>query len=188
MTRQAPPLQADNYLRQGSFQNSTFEETLPRTGVADTAISATGVAHATPIPLQAGDVVSNITFVTAGTAAATPTAGFVALYDSAAVPALLAQSADLSTTARAANTAYTIPLASAVTITKAGLYWVSISFTAGTIPSLWGATVGGAELAAALVTGQELACQSHGAAVGGTAPATLVSVATLATPCYFLLT
>ena len=79
-----------------------------------------------------GDVISNITFVTGGTAAATPTAGFAALYSSATTPALLAQTADFGSTARAANTAYTVALATAQTITTPGVYYVVISFTAGT--------------------------------------------------------
>src|ERR1043166_5809085 len=127
MTRQSPPLVAEHYLRQGGVANETFEESLPRWSAGtDNAIGATGVAHATPIPLQAGEVINYITFVTGGTAANTPTAGFIALYSSASTPALLAQSADFGSTARAANTKYKIALASAVTITAAGLYWVSI--------------------------------------------------------------
>jgi hypothetical protein len=188
MARQDPPSQSTDYLRQGRFQNSTFEESLPRWSAdANNAIGATGVAHATPIPLQAGEVISNITFVTATTAAGTPTAGFVALYSSAATPALLGQSADFATTARAANTAYTVPLATPVTIERAGLYWVSIAFAAATVPTLRGATLGNAALAAALRTGMPVAAQSHGSSLTGTAPATIASPTAVATPCYYIL-
>ena len=192
MTRQHPPLVADENLRQGAAlaTNSTFAESYPR-WVCDVAngnaIGATGVAHATAIPLQAGDVVTNITFVTGATAAATPTAGFVALYSSVATPALLAQSADFGSTARAANTAYTVALASAVTITSSGLYYVSISFTAGTVPTLRGLSTGNAIMAGAVVTGMPVLAQTHGSSLTGTAPATITSGTAVATPCYFLL-
>jgi len=189
MTRQSPPLVAPDNLRQGSFDNATFEESIPRWAVGDdNAIGATGVAHATAIPLQAGDVVSTITFVTGGTAAGTPTAGFAALYSSAATPALLAQTADFTTTARAADTAYAVDLASAVTITDAGLYWVSIVFAATTVPTLRGKAMGDAALADALVTGMPAMAQTHGSSLTDTAPATITSGTVVATPCYFILT
>lgn len=188
MTRQDAPPQNPDYLRQGGFQNSTFEESMSRlVADANNAIGATGVAHATPIPLQAGEVVNRITFVTATQAAVSPTAGFVALYSAAATPVLLGQSADFTTTARAANTAYTIPLATAVTIERAGLYWVSIAFAAGTVPTLRGASLGNAALAAALRTGQPVAAQTHGSSLTGTAPATITSGTPVATPCYYIL-
>jgi len=193
MARQHPPLVADDNLRQGAgiATNATCAESYPRylCDVANgNAIGATGVGHATAIPLQAGDVVTNITFVTGATAAATPTAGFVALYSSASTPALLAQSADFGSTARAANTAYTVALASAVTITSSGLYYVSISFTAGTVPTLRGISTGAAVMAGAVITGMPVLAQTHGSALAGTAPATIASGTAVATPCYFLLT
>lgn len=187
--RQSVPLVAGDNLRQGRPNNETFEESLPRWSAGtDNAIGATGVCHATPIPLQAGEVVCCITFVTGGTAAATPTAGFAALYSSASTPALLAQTADFGSTARAANTKYKVTLASTVTITEAGLYWVSISFTAGTVPTLRGASLGNAAMAASLAGSQAVAAQTHGSAVGGTAPATLASGTAVSTPCYYILT
>lgn len=192
MTRQSPPLVAEDHLRQGAAlaRNDTFVESFPRyeCDVANgNAIGATGVAHATAVPLQAGDVISTITFVTGATAAATPTAGFVALYSSAATPALLAQSADFGSTARAANTAFTVALTSAVTITDAGLYYVSISFTAGTVPTLRGLSTGNAVLAGAIIAGMPVLAQTHGSSLGATAPATITSGTAVATPVYYIL-
>jgi len=92
------PLYADDYLRQGSPTNSTFAESVPRyVAGSDLAIAATGVELAVAIPLQAGEVVTNIAFVTGGTAAGTPTAGYVVLRSPAG--AKLAQSADFGSTA-----------------------------------------------------------------------------------------
>lgn len=187
MARQDPPLQAEDYLRQGEFQNSTFQESYPRWAAVDNcAIGATGVAHATAVPLQAGEVISTITAVTATTAAATPTAGFVALYSSASTPALLAQSADFGSTARAANTKFDFSLASTVTITEAGLYWVSIAFAAGTVPTFRGVSFGNAAYTAALVTGMPVAAQTHGSSLTDTAPATIASGSASATGIYYI--
>lgn len=189
MTRQDGPRINEDHLRQGSPTNTTFVETMPRLMAGtDNAIGATGVCHATAVPLQAGDVVSNITFITGGTAAGTPTAGFAALYSSAATPALLAQTADFGSTARAANTAYTVALASAVTITTPGIYYVVISFTATTVPTLRGASVGNATVAGAIGLSAKVLAQTHGSGVGATAPATIATPTTVATPVYYALT
>jgi hypothetical protein len=186
MTRQSgDPINPD-YLRQNALgQNACYAESIPRYLAGnDGAIAATGVALAVAVPLQAGDVVTNITFITGGTAAVSPTAGFVALYSSAATPALLAQSADFGSTARAANTLYKIALATAQTVTTAGIYYVSISFTAGTVPTLRGVTVGNAAVAGA--TGQAVLVQSHGSALGATAPATIATPTTTSAIPYIL--
>lgn len=189
MTRQSGDRISRDYQFQGAPGNSNFIETYPRYLCSvDNAISATGVCHATAIPLQCGDVVTNITFITGGTAAGTPTAGFVALYSSAATPALLAQSADFASTARAANTAFTVALATAQTITADGLYYVVISFTATTVPTLRGISTGNAVVAGAIGLSAKVLAQSHGSAVGAVAPATIASPTTVATPVYYALT
>lgn len=189
MTRQNGPRFDENYLRQGSPTNTTFGETIPRIlASGDLAIAATGVVLSTAIPLQAGDVVTNITFITGGTAAGVPTAGFAALYSSAATPALLAQSADFTTTARAANTAFTVPLATAQLITDPGIYYVAISFTATTVPTLRGISLGNAVLAGNLGLSAKVLAQTHGSAVGGTAPATIATPTNSASIPYLVVT
>lgn len=186
MARQDGPRINEEHLRQGSPANSTMVETFPHYLCAtDNAIGATGVAHATAIPLQAGDVVTNITFLIGGTAASVPTAGFVALYSSAATPALLAQSADFTTTARAANTPYTVPMVTAYTVLASGLYYVSVGFAATTVPTLRGISTGNAINSGALGLSFKVLAQSHGSGLTGTAPATIASPTTVATPCWF---
>ena len=188
MTRQNGPRINDEHLRQGSPVNSTLNPTFYRLLCsADNAIGATGVALATAVPLCSGDVISNITFVTGGTAAAVPTAGFVALYSSAATPVLLAQSADFGSTARAANTSFTVALTTAQTITVDGLYYVSIAFAATTVPTLRGLSTGNAVMAGALGLSMKVLAQTHGSGLVGVAPATIASPTTVATPCYFAL-
>ena len=194
MTRQFTTFNED-HIRQGGPSNGTFAESIPRyLAGTDNAIAATGVVHTTFVPVQPGDTISNITFVTGGTAAATPTAGFAAVYSSAG--ALLGQTADFASTARAANTAFTVPLVAAVAITgqssaTSGVF-VSISFTAGTVPTLRGVTTGNAVVAGALgltsPSAPRVLAQTHGSAVGAVAPATIATPTTVATPVYFALT
>ena len=177
MTKQNGNPNNDDFIRQGSSYNITCSETIPRFDAGDDfAVAATGVVLSVGIPLQVGDLVTNITFVTGATAAGTPTAGFVALYSPAG--ALLGQSADFATTARAANTAYTVAIATPVLITAAGLYYAAISFTATTVPTLRGASLHHAVLAGAVTSTMKVLSQSHGAAVGATAPATIATPTT----------
>lgn len=160
-------LNAD-WLRAGS--PAMFAESVPKilTG-ADLAIAATGVELAFDIELDAGDLVTSLTWVTGATAAATPTAGYLVLRDGAG--AKLVQSADFGSTARAANTAYTSALTTPYQVAATGVYKVGISFTAGTVPTLRGVSLVNAALAA---VGRAIA-QTHGAAVGAVAPATIAT-------------
>ena len=177
----------EDYLRQGSPTNTTFCETIPRIlAGGDVAIAATGVVNSVGCPFQFGEVVRNITFITGGTAASVPTAGFAAVYSPAG--ALLGQTADFGSTARAANTAFTVALASALIIDTPGLYYVAISFTATTVPTLRGVTVGNAVVAGAIGLSAKVLSQTHGSAVGATAPATIATPTTVATIPYLVCT
>lgn len=187
MTRQGGAYYDENYLRQGSPTNAPFAESIPRyLAGSDVAIAATGVVLSTGVPLQSGDVVRSITFITGGTAASVPTAGFAALYDAAG--SLMAQTADFGSTARAANTAFTVTLASSQIATTPGLYYVAISFTATTVPTLRGVSVGNAVVAGAIGLSAKVLAQSHGAAVGAVAPATIATPTTVATIPYLVCT
>lgn len=182
MTRQSPPLVAEDYLRQGSPTNTTtFVETVPRYvgGTSDLAIAASGVVLSVGVPLQFGDTVGRIAFVTGATAAGSPTAGFAALYNPAGT--LVAQTADFGSTTRAANTAYIVSLASTVIVgttanaTAPGLYYLAISFTASTVPTLRGVSLGNAVVAGNLGASAAVLAQTHGSAVGAVAPATIAT-------------
>ncbi|MHA4776068.1 hypothetical protein L1085_016350 [Streptomyces sp. MSC1_001] len=143
---------------------------LPRVGLDDVAALTSGVMTSVPIYLADGDTISNLTFISAGTAAGTPTNAFVALYSGAG--ALLAQSADQLTAAWAADTAKTIALASSVKISRSGIYYAAISVTASTVPTLVG-TVG----AKPVLTGEGNLAQTSGSSLTGTAPATIATPA-----------
>ena len=188
MTKQNGPFFDEEHLRQGSPVNTTFGESMRRLDVTlnSVAIAATGVEYVIGVPLQAGEVVSNITFVTGATAAATPTAGYACLRSPSG--ALLAQTADFGSTARAANTAFTVALTTPQVITTSGLYYVGISFTAGTVPTVAGKTFGNAVAAGNLGLGAAVLAQTHGSSVGATAPATIVSPTTVANLAYMVCT
>lgn len=187
MTKQNGNLYDEQWYRQGKPTNTTFAETVPRQFVTTNgAIAATGVELCAAIALNPGDRVANITFVTATTAAGTPTAGYAVLRDIDG--AKLAQTADFGSTARAANTAFTVALTAAYQITVGGLYYVGISFTAGTVPTLRGYDLGNAAVAGAIGLSLPILVQSHGSSVGATAPATVATPTTTGVIPYLVLT
>ena len=195
MARTSAPLYSEDHIRQGGPSNATFQHSFSRHyASADNAIGATGVVHSTFCPIQPGDIINNITFCTGGTAATAPTAGFVAIYSSAG--ALLGQSADFGSTARAANTAYTIPLVTAITMasgpSSTSCVYIAISVTATVVPTIRGLTVGNAVMGGTLgITSPStprILAQTHGSAVGAVAPATIASPTTVATVNFYILT
>lgn len=182
------PVKNGEWLRNGS-PSTMYRESAPRWAAgSDLAIAASGVELAVAVPLQAGDIVSNITFVTGATAANGPTAGYVCLRTAGG--ALLAQSADFGSTARAANTAYTVALATAQLITAPGIYLVGISLTVSTtMPTLSGVSLRNAIVAGNIGSlGGVVLSKSHGSAVGATAPATVATPTTTFAVPYYVLT
>lgn len=160
-----------------SSLSTFFRANLPRLGLYDSASDtghvalATGVMTAVPIKLSAGDVITNVNFVTGATAGATITDSWAALYGpgaTAATQLLLAQSTTTGAGALAANTAITKPLTAAYTVTVGGIYYVGISVTATTVPTLLGAVV-----APIVVTGERALSKAAGTGLSTTAPANL---------------
>lgn len=143
---------------------------LPRVGLDDVPAAATGVMCSVALYLQDGDLISNLTFISAGTAAGTPTNQFAALYSGAG--ALLAQSADKLTEAWAADTAKTFALATAQRVTKSGIYYAALSVAASTVPTLVGSL--GAK---PVLTGESNLAQTSGSSLTGTAPTTIATPA-----------
>jgi hypothetical protein len=156
--------------------------------VTNSAALATGVMTSVAVYLEAGETVTSLTFVSGGTAAGTPTNWWFALYSSAATPALLAQSADQTSTAWAANTAKTLALATAQVIATTGIYYAAVNVTATTPPTLAGVTLENAVVAGAIITGQKVLAQTSGSSLAATAPATIASPTTVATVPLVILT
>lgn len=189
LTRNPRDVLAHTEVALPSGADTFFRTNLPRAGLYDSAgdtgqvALATGVMTSVPIKLYAGDVVTNISVRSGATAAGTPTNYWVALYSSASTPALLAQSADQTSTAWAANTTKTLALATAQTISQSGIYWVGIMVTATTVPTLLGTVV-----APAIVTGERNLSQSSGSSLTASAPATIASPAAKQFAPYVVLT
>lgn len=154
----------------------------------DLAGPTTQVMTSVAVPLQAGHVVSNITFKSGATAADTPTNWFFALYSSASTPALLAQTADQTSTAWAANTAKTVALSAPQLITVPGVYYAAIMMKATATVSLIGRTVALAGASTGSVTGQKVLAQTSGSGLTATAPATIATATTIALVPYVVLT
>lgn len=144
----------------------------------DLAALTTQVMTSVALPLQPGDVVTNLTFVSGATAAGTPTNWWFALYSPAG--ALLSQSADQTSTAWAASTVKTLALATAQEATTAAVYYAAIMVKATTVPTLIGANLSVA-VAAGAVLGSKVLAQTSGSALTTTAPATIASPTTVAT-------
>lgn len=116
---------------------AALHQTVPRHALLGNATTlSTGRMTLVRITLPAGTVVSNITFVSATTALGTGTHQWFALYD--ANRALLAVTANDTSTAWSANTAKTLAIASPYTITTTGDYYLGINVTASTVPTLLG--------------------------------------------------
>lgn len=130
--------------------NGVIAETIPRElcPEVNTTAGASGTLFMQAIYLQAGQLISNITVWSATTAAGTPTNGFFALYD--ANRNLLAQTANFTTEAWAANSVKTKALTTAYRVTVSGLYYIGVLQVATTIATVKGGTAKtGGQLAAA---------------------------------------
>lgn len=149
---------------------------------ADTAAAlATGVMTSVAVVLEQGDVVTNIAFRVGATAADTPLNAWVALYSSAATPAKLAQSADSTTAAIAADAWYDKALSAPYSITATGVYYVAMMVKATAVPSLITTAAGNAKVIggvgdmASPAVSQKPLSMSSGSALTGTAPATIAT-------------
>jgi len=116
----------------------TLGETVPRENCeeANLSLGGTGVLNLQAIWLRKGTVVTNISLCSATTAASVPTNWFFALYSQRF--ALLAQSANQTTTAWAANTLKTVAMTAAYTVSYSGFYYIGYMMTATTVPTIKG--------------------------------------------------
>jgi hypothetical protein len=151
------------------------------------AALTTQVMTSVALPLQAGDVVTNLTFMSGATAAGTPTNWWFALYDTSATPALIAQSADQTSTAWAADTAKTLALSAPYTVPTTGIYYAAVMVKATTVPTLIGASLQ-ADASGAVVSGQKVLARTSGSALTTTAPSTIATPTTIGTVPYCVAT
>jgi hypothetical protein len=179
MTRKRGNPTSDDYLIEGSPSGLIAASIRRRDARDDLAALTTAVMLSVALPLQAGDVVTSLTFVSGETAAGTPANWWFALYDTAG--ALMAQSADQTTTAWAANTAKKLALATPQLAQRAGLYYAAIMVKATTVPTLVGVSLQHAVVAGALGLSAKVLAQTSGSALTDTAPATIATPTTVKT-------
>lgn len=151
------------------------------------AALTTQVMSSVALYLEAGDVVTSLTFCSATTAAGTPTNWWFALYSTAATPALLAQSADQASAAWGANTVKTLALATPYTVPTTGIYYAAVHVKATTVPTLLGAALN-VNASSAVVTGQKVLAYTSGTGLTDTAPATIATPTAVATVPYCVAT
>jgi hypothetical protein len=115
-------------------------ETLPRQFLTETntTVAASGTLNMQAIYLTAGQLISTISLSSATTGAGTPTHYFFGLYDSSRN--LLAQTADQTSSAWAANAVKTLSLTTPYRVTVSGVYYIGYFMTATTVPTLKGFT------------------------------------------------
>lgn len=176
----------DDDLRSGGLRQALNSTAAARWSLrrheATTDVAAaltTQVMLSVAVPLRTGDVVSKIAVQFGATAASVPTNWWFALYDTSATPALLAQTADQTTGAIAANAVKDVALTSAVQITQDGLYYVAIMVKATTVPSVICKVAPTTAAFDATLTGVKVIAQTSGAALTTTAPATIASPTTV---------
>jgi hypothetical protein len=125
----------------------TIAATLPRMLAGSNWGLSSGTMYLTPIYLYAGQVVSNINFLTTGTAGASLTHQYAVLLSGSAS---VAATADKALTSMAATTPFTWPIATiasgastSYTVPTSGIYYVGIVIVGTTMPTLLGFTSAG---------------------------------------------
>lgn len=115
--------------------------------------AATGTLYLTAIDVPPRTLVSSATFISATTAAVTPTNWwFVLATGDAAAPIVLAVTANQLTTAWATNTVKTVPFAAAYTTGNiSATYYLGLAMTATTVPTMRGANLSNAIMSSAFV-------------------------------------
>jgi hypothetical protein len=166
------------WLWAGSPNGGIVAENYERSSIsADLAALTTQVMLSVGVPLQAGETITSLSFLSGATAAGTPTNYWAALYDTAGV--LMAQSADALTAAWAADTAKTFTLSTVVAASVSGIYYAALMVKATTVPTLMGRSVNRAAAAGVIAAGQKVLAQTSGSALVGTAPGTIATPTTV---------
>lgn len=161
-------------LRPAALKYSTFRRSGATTIQANYLVS--GRRHMVAIDLPAGELISNILFVSGNTAMASGTAQWFELFDSSRNR--LGITNDDGATAWGANTVKSLALTSAFTTTYSGLHYLGITVVATTVPAL----VGVSGSAVILAMAPALAGYADtGLTTAAAAPATAAAITTTGT-------
>jgi hypothetical protein len=161
------------------FSEDFYRANMPRLrAMSNASVLTTQVMSSVPVWLREGESVSAATFVSATTAANTPTNQWAALYSPTG--ALLGQTPDLEDEAWAANTKKTFEFDEPVLIAATGWHRVALMVKATAVPTLAGVTLHNAVLSAALVTDELPLSATSGSTLTDTAPVTIGSLTAIA--------
>jgi hypothetical protein len=161
------------------FSEDLYRSNLRRIqGTSNTSALTTQVMTSVPLYLREGDVVTNLTAISATTQAGTPTNYWYALYSPSG--SLLGQTADKEDDAWAANTVMTLALTSPVTVAATGWHRAAVMVKATTPPTLVGVTLHHAVVSGAVITGDLPLSATSGSSLTDTAPATIGSLTAIA--------
>jgi hypothetical protein len=168
------PLAFEDWILNGS-PGAIRRESLQRrlVNVDHAAALVTQVMTHVAVPVNVGDIITNVSFASGATAAGTPTNWWFAVYNSAGT--LLAQTADQLTAAWAADTVKTLALATPQTVTVDGFVYAACMVKATTVPSLVGVSVVRAAVSTGFISGQVRLAGNSGSALTGTAPGTIAT-------------
>lgn len=170
--------------------SNNYRETITRVQAQQVTGSTpgTGIAHGNAVVCYAGDVFTNMTFRSGTTPANGPTHWWMALYDTSATPALIAQTADQTTTPIGASTPFTLPLVGGpYTITTTGTYYaVLMTACTTTIPTITCWAFNSNAMALGFAGQKPLSVQGAGS-LTTTAPATLSLATATSVYAYILL-
>ncbi len=116
----------------------TIAESMPRMLCSEANLSAltSGTLYLVAVYLRAGQVVSNASFFSATTALASGTNGWMALFDGSRN--LLANTANWTSEAWAANTIKTKAFTASYKVPTNGIYYVGLMVAATTVPTMKG--------------------------------------------------
>jgi hypothetical protein len=158
-----------------TFYRENFDAGDQTTDVA--AALTTQVMLSTAIPLEAGDRIANLSFLSGATAAGSPLNCWFALYDASG--ALIAQTADQTSAAWAADTVRTLALATPYVVPATAAFFAAIMVRATTVPSLICRVAGRAAANGALLSGYRVKAQTSGSGLTTTAPTTIATPTTV---------
>lgn len=173
----------ENYLDPAS-PDTMCRRTMSRKDInsgAGVTLPTTGKLCVVKCTLEAGDLVTSLSFVSGTTAGATMTAWWLALYTGKGV--LMAQTADQVAAAIGASTVFTKALATAQRIKESGDYYLGLMIAASTIP-----TVLGTPIAPAIATGESTVAFETTTTYTTQAPATLPALTARTDTPYLLAT
>jgi hypothetical protein len=149
--------------------------------ISDNVVLTNQVMISAAIPMIAGDVISRIAARTGGTAGATISNWWFALYDTNL--ALLQQTPDQASAALASNTTLDLAFNAPIRVPASGIYYAGFMVNATTRPSMM-SLLSVAGVNAGLVAGQKIISQTSGSGLTATAPATIATPTSVGSTLY----